>query len=199
LALATVTLPAASVAAAEGDWTPSWMGVRLNGEVGFGQVKLQPVPKLGETGTRHAALAVALSFEGEGWIRPQLGVGLRVTRGFYDPLTLSGPSSQLENSYAFIEPQILRRTVPMLFGPRKLLALSFRVSGGLGLGTVDTDDPCGRRCDVVYVRSYRFSASVSTGGVFSVGPAGLYFGARFALDTSIDWSTVLNVALGLEI
>jgi hypothetical protein len=199
LALATVTLPAASISAAEGDWTPSWMGVRLTGELGFGQVALQPVPALGETGTRHAALAGGFGFEGEGWVRPQLGLGLRVSRGFYVPLTTSWPSSQLQNSYALIEPQILRRTVPRLFGPRRLLALSWRVSGGLGWASVHTDDPCGKTCDVVYVRSNRVSASVTTGGVLSVGPAGVYIGARFALDTSVDWSTALNVALGLEL
>jgi len=199
LALAIVTLPAAAVSADEGDRTPSWMGVRLMGELGFGQVTLQPVPAIGETGTRHAALAGGFGFEGEGWVRPQLGLGLRVSRGFYIPLTGSPPSSQLQNSYALIEPQILRRTVPTLFGPRKLFALSWRVGAGVGWASVHTDDPCGKRCDVVYVRADRLDLAVSTGGVFSVGPVGVYVGARFALYTSVDWSTALNIALGLEL
>jgi hypothetical protein len=173
---------------------PSWLGVRLAGEVGFGQVTLAAVPSLGETGARDAALAIGFGFEGEGWLRRQLGLGVRVTRGAYIPFA----TTPLENSYTLIEPQLLWRTVPLLFGPRGLLAASWRAGGGLGLSSVNTDDPCGRRCDHVYAHSNRLSGSVSTGGVLSVGPAAIYAGLRLAFDTAVDWSTVLNVGLGVE-
>ncbi len=175
---------------------PSWLGIRLVGEVGFGQATLAPVPSFDETGDRRAALAIAWGFEGEGWVRPQLGFGMRVTRGAYGPVN---PSTSLENAYALIEPQVLWRTAPLLFGPRQLLAASWRASAGLGYASVLTDDPCGRGCgDKIYARAHRLSGSASTGGLFSVGPAGLYVGLRFAFDTSVDWSISLNAGLGLE-
>jgi hypothetical protein len=175
---------------------PSWLGIRLVGEVGFGQATLAPVPTFDETGDRRAALAIAWGFEGEGWVRPQLGFGLRVTRGAYAPVD---PPTSLENAYALIEPQVLWRTAPLLFGPRQLLAASWRASAGLGYASVLTDYPCGRDCgDEIFARAHRLSGSASTGGLFSVGPAGLYLGLRFAFDTSVDWSISLDAGLGLE-
>lgn len=175
---------------------PSWLGIRLVGEVGFGQATLAPVPIFAVTGERRAALAIAFGFEGEGWVRPQLGFGMRVTRGAYGPVD---PPSSVENAYALIEPQVLWRTAPLLFGPRQLLAASWRASAGLGYASVLTDDPCGRGCgDTIYARAHRLSGSASAGGLFSVGPAGFYVGLRFAFDTSVDWSIALDAGLGLE-
>ena len=129
-------------------------------------------------------------------MRPQLGFGMRVTRGAYGPLD---PPTSLQNAYALLEPQVLWRTAPLLFGPRQLLAASWRASAGLGYASVLTDDPCGRGCgDKIYARAHRLSGSVSTGGLFSVGPVGLYVGLRFAFDSSVDWSISLNAGLGLE-
>jgi hypothetical protein len=176
-------------------WRPSWLGIRLVGEVGAGQVTMAPVPSLGEGGDRESALAVAYGFEGEGWVRPQIGVGLRVASGFYAPFS----ASLLANSYALIEPQVLWRTAPSSFGPRQFIVLSWRASAGLGLSSVHTDEACGKHCDEVFARADRLSGSASTGGLLSIGPVGLYGGLRFAFDTSVDWSTSLNFGLGLEL
>jgi hypothetical protein len=196
-----VALPAVGQAAdapppaAAGERTPSWLGVRVVGEVGFGQATLAAAPAIADPGGRHAALAIGLGFEGEGWVRPQLGLGLRLTSGFYAPLAIT----RLENSYALLEPQLLGRTAPRLFGPRKLFAVSWRASVGVGVSSVNTDAPCGKHCDVVYARADRLSASASAGGLLSVGPVGLYLGLRFAFDTSVDWATSLNLGLGVEL
>ncbi len=209
--LAVVELPAASScqaagadpaaspgpsAAAESKPKPSWLGVRLVGEVGAGEVTMAAVPSLGEAGDCQAALAVAYGFEGEGWVHPQIGVGLRVTRGFYMPFAVS----LLENSYALIEPQLLWRTAPLLFGPRGLIAASWRASAGLGLSSVYTEHPCGKHCGAeIFAHADRLSGSASTGGLLSIGPVGLYVGLRFAFDTSVDWATSFNVGLGIEL
>jgi hypothetical protein len=175
--------------------TPSWLGVRIVGEVGAGQVTLAAVPSLSAGGNREAALAAGFGFEGEGWVRPQVGVGVRVASGFYAPFSASG----LANSYALIEPQVLWRKAPLLFGPRNLFAASWRASAGLGISSVHTDEACGKQCDEIFARADRLSGSAATGGLLSVGPAGLYVGLRVAFDTSVDWSTSLNVGLGVEL
>ena len=184
----------AAESAAPAERNPSWLGIRLVGEVGFGEATPAPVPSFGETGDRAAALAIAWGFEGEGWVRPQLGFGMRLCRGFYQPFD----ANSLANSYALIEPQVLWRTAPVLFGPRQLLAASWRAGAGLGYSSVYTDKACGKDCDEVFARAGRLSGSASTGGLISVGPAGLYVGLRFAFDTSVDWSISLDAGLGLE-
>ena len=188
-------VPASPASPASPDRKPSWLGVRLSGEVGFGQATLPSVPAFDQPGGRHAALALGWGFEGEGWVRPHLGLGLRLTQGFYAPFD---PAS-LTNSYALVEPQLLWRNQPLLFGPRNLIALSWRASAGVGYASVHTDRACGKNCDVVYVDAQRVSASASTGALLSVGPVGVYLGLRFAFDSSVDWSTALQLALGVEL
>jgi hypothetical protein len=194
LAAVTATSWEVPARAADGERTPSWIGVRVVGELGFGQVTLAPVPAYDEPGNRYAALALGLGFEGEGWIRPQIGVGLRWTSGLYDPLAIS----PLENSYTLLEPQVLWRTAPRLFGPRKLFAASWRAGAGLGYSWVQTDMPCGKYCDHVYAHAGRLSGSASAGGLLSVGPAAAYLGLRYAFDTSVDWSVSLDLGVGVE-
>jgi hypothetical protein len=172
----------------------SWLGVRVVGEVGFGQSTLPAVPAVQMAGGRGAALAIGLGFEAEGWVRPQVGLGLRVTSGFYEQLA----QTFLSNDYTLIEPQVLWRTAPSSFGPRKLLAASWRFSAGAGIASVDTAHACGKRCNHVYAHAYRLSTSASTGGLLSIGRVALYAGLRFALDTSVDWSTSLDAGAGVE-
>lgn len=196
-AQAPAEVPASPVpaSAASPDRKPSWLGVRLSGEVGAGQATLPAVPSFGQPGGRYAALALGWGLEGEGWVRPHLGLGLRLTEGFYEPFDATG----LTNSYALVEPQVLWRNGPLLFGSRNLFAFSWRASAGLGYASVHTDHACGKNCDVVYVDAQRVSGSASTGALLSVGPVGVYLGLRFAFDSSVDWSTGLQLAVGVEL
>ena len=205
LGLALLVLSGRAAAGATGDpppasggddRKPSWLGVRAVGEVGFGQVTLAPPPPVtGYAYGRHAALAVGLAFEGEGWLWPQVGLGLRIDSGFYMPLVIT----PLENKYSSIEPQLKWRSVPRLFGPRRLIAASWRAGLGLGVSYVQTDEPCGRYCDRVYAHAYRPSGSAGVGGLLSFGPVAAFAGLGAVLDTSVDWAVSLNLGLGVEL
>lgn len=176
--------------------SPSWLGVRAVAEIGFGQVTLAPPPPVtGYAYGRHAALAVGLALEGEGWLWPQVGLGLRVDSGFYAPLVIT----PLENKYSSIEPQLKWRSVPKLFGPRGLIGASWRAGLGLGVSYVQTDEPCGRYCDRVYAHAYRPSGSAGVGGLLSFGPVAAFAGFGFVLDASVDWAASLNLGLGVEL
>jgi hypothetical protein len=160
-------------------------------------------------GSRYGAVETELGLEGNVWLAPNIGAGLRLGAN------IAGTTSKLDRAGTVVEPELIVRTTPSVLARRAFAGLSASV--GAGPAWLQVTTPCefappvgarplvlaedhdhggGGGCTKVIARSRATAGSATAGAYLDVWHVSLLVGLRATANTSGDASVGLVVSAG---